>query len=258
MSTAGLVLKPLTPSEAARSRSLSGPARTRTPETTATTNSQIAQNAQSSVLSRLSGASFAAEVSKKYNDRGAETGQSASQSVGQSFGQSIGQATPGTGMLSSGVLATLQNNRSGAGATQVQPQTRDKTEVQSIRSETGDGASKVQKEQTEKIRFNPAAPNALQAYGRAGKIVDKVRTATATQVAAQEAAQQAANAVNTSGNGSQAKTGVSNQPSPKIAPTPAPKPAPVADYPVLSDDSTVNSLSGNAWGGPSSGDLLPA
>lgn len=153
MSTTGLVLKPISPSEAARSRSLSGAARSRE------------QNSPDSIQkSRFKEATFVTEFIREQGEK--EKLQSPFDHASQ------GRATPGSGMLSSDVMFVLQEN--------------------SPKNKEDNTAVPVQATSNSEATFNPAAPSALSAYGRARESVDRVRTAYAAHTASKEAEQSAA------------------------------------------------------------------
>lgn len=182
MTTTGLVLKPLTPAEAAKSRSISGPARSG--------QARERENAQTSPLQQTNSSetSFAAEVMQQQGVNSSTPSPFNQQSkLGntQDFDRGYDQgydraydrgiATPGSGMLSSGMLFTLQENspknKRMDGTTA--DTTLDRFSVDTITQATSS--------------INPAAPQALAAYGQASTSVDRTRTAYAAVIASKEA-----------------------------------------------------------------------
>lgn len=166
MSTTGLVLKPLTPAEASKSRSLSGAARSAA--------SSAAIN-PTSVVDRpqVSEGSFVSTYMRQQEakDKKPASANGRTENSGQKS-NAKGKATPGSGMLSSDVLFVLQAN-SGQGG--------------NISSASSDGGQISGAQGGQVSLFSPKAPQALSAYSRAQESVDRTRTATATRFALEEA-----------------------------------------------------------------------
>ncbi|WND02872.1 hypothetical protein QGN29_00660 [Temperatibacter marinus] len=154
MTTSGLVIKPLSPAESAKSRSLSGPARNAVSRSEAKTASE-AEN------SDFKAESFVTQFMREQQQK---------QGAASPFNDpSKGRASPGSGMLSSDVMFALQE------ATQ---------KVEATIRLSGSSS-----EANDFVTANGQAPSALSAYSRAKESVDRVRTINATFAAAQEASQ---------------------------------------------------------------------
>lgn len=209
MTASGLVLKPLTPAEAAKSRSLSGLASSNSSGSSA----RLSQSAQ--FQASLSSPAQSRAVSSKVNVAKSpqKTGQqkpdqqkshrisNSSKSVVpfteniRQNSQSIlanylhdqsaydtsqspfdksdrGQATPGSGMLSSGVLFVLQSDASQNTARSAVGITRPNVQGQSFVGEGGE------------------AGKALSAYARAQESVQRIKSATISRKAIQQAKQE--------------------------------------------------------------------